>query len=247
MSAVTAKLWAGMGNQMFMIAAALGYAKKHGTNYFLPPTTIAPHIWKTHFPQFPTQRCPPHYVNYKEPRHSYSEIPKMDFIEIEGYFQSAKYFNHCKDFVIDSFQIPYKIMEGYVSIHVRRGDYLLYPDKHPVITIEYITEAVKFFLDKGYKNFIVCSDDIKWCRVQMKQLEQMGAELQFSSGRDHYQDLALLSCAEHQICSNSSYSWWGYYLNRNPDKIGIMPERWFGPGNYHLATFDLYPEGVIKM
>lgn len=244
---VTTKLWAGMGNQMFMIATVLGYAKKHGMNYFLPPTTIAPNIWKTYFPQFQTQRCPPHYFTYKEPKHSYSEIPKKEFIQIEGYFQTARYFDHCKDFVIDSFQIPYKKMDGYVSIHIRRGDYLLYPDKHPVVTIEYVTEAVKFFLEKGYKNFIICSDDIHWCRVQMKQLEQMGAELQFSSNRDHYSDLALLSCAEHQICSNSSYSWWGYFLNRNPYKIGIMPEVWFGPGNSHLEILDLYPEGIIKM
>lgn len=244
---VTTKLFAGLCNQMFMISAAIGYAKKHGIKYFLPPTTIAPHVWPTYFPQFPTQRCPPHYFTYKEPEHCYNEIPFYEHIQLEGYFQSEKYFSHCRQDILDAFQIPYKKMEGYVSIHVRRGDYLLYKDKHPVVTIEYITDAVKFFLDKGRKNFIVCSDDIKWCRIQLKPLELFGAVFSFSSGHGPIEDLALLSCGEHFIGSNSSYSWWAYYLNRNPDKIGIFPKVWFGPGNSHLSVRDLYPEGVIKL
>lgn len=244
---VTTKLWAGMCNQMFMIAATIGYAKKHGMQYFLPPTTIAPNIWPTYFPQFPTQRCPPHYFTYKEPEHSYSDIPFHQHIQLEGYFQSEKYFDHCRKDVIDAFQIPWKQLDGFVTIHVRRGDYLNYPDKHPVVSYEYIASAVKHFIKLGYNSFVVCSDDIKWCRIQFKPLELFGAVFSFSSGHGPIEDLALLSCGEHFIGSNSSFSWWAYYLNQNPDKIGIFPEKWFGPGNSHLCTKDLYPEGVIKL
>lgn len=244
---VTCKLWAQTGNQMFMLSAMLGYAKKYNVNFFAPPTTIAPNVWPTYFPQFPTQRCPQHYFTYKEPDHSYNEIPFHEHIQLEGFFQSEKYFSHCRQFILDSFQIPWKQLDGFVTIHIRRGDYLNYPDKHPVVTYEYISEAVKHFISFGYKNFVVASDDIKWCRIQFKPLELYGAVFSYSSGNGPIQDLALLSCGEHFIGSNSSFSWWAYYLNRNPNKIGIFPETWFGPGNSHLCTKDLYPEGVIKL
>lgn len=245
---VTNKLWAQTGNQMFMISAVIGYAKKHNMPYWIPTQTIAPHVWKPSFSHFPKQpNNTTHYVLYKEPLHSYSEIPYRENICLEGFFQSERYFDHCRQDIIDAFQIPYKKLDGYVSIHVRRGDYLNYPDKHPVITYEYISDAVKYFLEKGYKDFVVCSDDQKWCRTNLKPLELFGASFSFSSEKEPITDLALQSCCEHNICSNSSFSWWGYWLNRNPDKIGIMPKMWFGPGNSHLSDVDIYPEGVIKL
>lgn len=244
---VTTKLWAGVGNQLFMLSAMIGYAKKHNMNFFAPPATIAPHVWKTYFPQFPTQQCPRHYFTYKEPEHCFNEIPFHENIQLEGFFQSEKYFSHCRQDILNAFQIPYKKLDGFVTMHIRRGDYLNFPDKHPVVTYEYISEAVKHFISFGFKSFVVCSDDIKWCRVQLKPLELFGAVFSFSSGNGPIEDLALLSCGQHFIGSNSSFSWWAYYLNQNPDKIGIFPETWFGPGNSHLSTKDIYPEGVIKL
>lgn len=244
---VTTKLWAGLGNQMFMLAAMIGYAKKHNMQFFAPRHTIAPNIWRTYFPQFPIKDLPQHFLIYKEPVHSYTEIPFYENVCIEGFFQSERYFSHCRQDVLDAFQIPYKKLHGFVTLHIRRGDYLNYPDKHPVISYDYISEAVKHFISFGYKSFVVCSDDIKWCRIQLKPLELFGAVFSFSSGSGPIEDLALLSCGEHFIGSNSSFSWWAYYLNQNPDKIGFFPEKWFGPGNSHLSTVDLYPERVIKL
>lgn len=244
---VTTKLWARVGNQMFMISAVIGYAVKHKMDYFIPDKTIAPHIWPTYFPQFP--KVPKHLeimFEYNEPAHEYTEIPFHPSICIEGYFQSEKYFSHCRPDILSAFQIPYKKIE-FVSIHVRRGDYLQYRDKHPPVTYEYIKEAVLMFIEKGYNSFVVCSDDIKWCRLMFKGLEVYGAVFTYSTTGDPILDLALMASCEHNICSNSSLSWWAYYLNQNPDKIGVMPEIWFGPGNSHLSTKDLYPEGIIKL
>lgn len=241
----TTKLWAQCGNQMFMIAATIGYAKKHGMNYFLPPTTISPHIWQTYFPQFPTQRCPPHYFNYKEPEHCYNEIPYHEFIQLEGYFQSEKYFSHCRQDIIDAFQIPYQRLDGYVSIHVRRGDYLLYPDRHPVVTEQYLAAAIKYMAEKGFRQFVVCSDDIPWCRETFGRIK--GGTFSYSVKKSPIEDLALMSCCEHNIISNSSFSWWAAWLNQNPNKIVIAPSIWFGPGNSHLSVVDLIPESWIKL
>lgn len=245
---VTCKLWAGAGNQMFMISAVIGYAKKHGIDYFIPDKTIAPHVWPAIFTQFPKH---PNKLErmflYKEPEHSYNEIPYHESICIEGFFQSEKYFSPCREDIIDAFQIPYKRLDGFVSIHVRRGDYLRYADKHPVVTYEYISESVKYFIDLGYKSFIVCSDDIKWCRINLKPLELYGAVFTFSTTNDPIPDLSLMSCCEHNIIANSSFSWWSAWLNQNPEKIVIAPKIWFGKGNEHLSTKDILPESWIKL
>lgn len=245
---VTTKLIGRLGNQIFQIATVIGYAKKHSMPYCIPQRSINENIWPAFFKHFPTEpnRFIP-YNDYKEPSHSYNEIPKFQNIRLEGFFQSEKYFSDYRQDIINAFQIPYKKLDGFVSIHVRRGDYLDMQDKHPVITYEYISEAVKHFIGLGYKSFVVCSDDIKWCKIQLKPLELYGAVFSYSAGHGPIEDLAMMACCEHNICSNSSFSWWAYWLNRNPDKIGIMPKVWFGPGNSHLSDVDIYPEGVIKL
>lgn len=244
---VTCKLWAQTGNQMFMLSAMLGYAKKHNMDFFAPPTTIAPNVWPTYFPQFPTQRCPPHYFTYKEPDHSYNEIPFHEHIQLEGYFQSEKYFSDYRQDILDAFQIPYKRLDGFVSIHVRRGDYLQFTDKHPPVSYEYISAAVKYFIELGFKSFVVCSDDIKWCRIQFKPLELFGAVFSYSTGHGPIEDLAMMSCCVHNIISNSTFSWWSAWLNQNPEKIVIAPKIWFGPRNSNLSDVDIVPETWIKM
>lgn len=243
----TCRLWAGLGNNAFMIAATIGYAKKHGMDYFIPDRSIAPNIWPVHFNHFPKGKVRPHYFRYKEPEHSYNEIPHHVDIEIEGYFQSEKYFNHCRQDILDAFQFPYKKADGFVSLHVRRGDYLKYPDKHPVITYDYISAAVKYFMERGYNSFVVCSDDIAWCRHNLKPLELFGAVFTYSTEKEAINDLILMSCCEHNIIANSSFSWWSAWVNQNPEKIVIAPEIWFGEGNSHLSTKDLIPESWIKL
>lgn len=245
--AITCKLWAGMGNQIFMLAAGYAYGIKHKMPFFAPKQTIAPNIWKTYFPQFPMGKPNGNFFHYKETEHFYQEIPVKENILIEGYFQSEKYFSHCRQEIIDAFQIPYKKLDGFVSLHVRRGDYLQYPDKHPVITYEYISETVKLFIEKGFYSFVVCSDDIPWCRKNLEPLKLFGAEFSFSHNNEPIADLALMACCEHNIIANSSFSWWSAWLNQNSEKIVIAPKIWFGPGNEHLNTKDLIPETWLTM
>lgn len=243
---VGVKLVGRLANQMFQISAAIGYSVKHNMPYFVPQKSSNERIWPAQFKHFPKpQNWPYNYFIWKEPGHGYHEIHYHQHIILDGYFQSEKYFSHCRQQILDGFQIPYQKLEGYVGIHVRRGDYVQYADKHPPVTYEYIADSVKYFISKGYTSFVVCSDDIKWCRINLKPLELFGAVFTFSSNPDPIQDLAMLSCCEHQICANSSFSWWAYWLNQNEEKQGIMPKAWFGPGNTHLETKDIYPENVI--
>lgn len=244
---VTTKIWARMGNQMFMISATIGYAIKHNLPYWIPQKSIAEHVWPAYFKHFPKE--PEQYYNYfiyKEPEHGFSEIPFHKNIMLEGFFQSEKYFAHCREYIIKAFQIPYKKLDGFVSIHVRRSDYIQFADKHPPVTFEYVKEAVLLMIEKGYKNFIVCSDDVKWCRTMFKALELYGAVFSYST-HEPIADLSLMSCCEHNIIANSSFSWWAAWLNQNPKKIVIAPKIWFGKGNEHLSTKDILPESWLIM
>lgn len=237
-----------LGNQMFQISCAIGYSKKHNIPYWIPTKSTAEHIWPAFFKHFPTESLPgTKYIEYLEPSHSYSEIPKYQNVCLNGFFQSEKYFVDYRQDIIDAFQIPYKRLDGFVSIHVRRADYLQFTDKHPPVTYEYISSAVKYFIELGFKSFVVCSDDIKWCRIQFKPLELFGAVFSYSTGHGPIEDLAMMSCCVHNIISNSTFSWWSAWLNQNPDKIVVAPKIWFGPGNSNLSDVDIIPESWIKM
>lgn len=227
---VTAKLYGRLGNQLFQKAAAIGYALSNRQGFAITET---PNF-------FPCHRVREYGHNYQALK--FAPHWNGDNILLDGYFQSEKYFSHCRETVLNEFGFNWEYKPSWVSIHVRRGDYLLYPDKHPVVTMEYLTKAMEYFVVKGYSSFMVFSDDILWCQQAFEHLPYTFA---YSIGRTEREDLELMSGCAHNICSNSTFAWWGYWLNQNPEKIGIMPKVWFGPGNGHLETKDIYPEGVI--
>lgn len=240
-----------MCNQMFQIACCIGMAKKHGLQYHVPAHTQNDGLWIPRFLHLQNENYNPYIplTVIKESSFEYHEIPfeekwKLRNTELRGYWQSEKYFNHCKEEVKEAFNIPYKKQEGFVSLHVRRTDYLTFPNHHPVITNEYIEEAQRRLMNEGYYKFIVFGDDPVWNKEHInKEIYPLG-DFEYSEGKTEKEDLSLMSSCEHNICSNSTYAWWGAWLNQNPNKIVIMPKRWFGPACNH-NTSDLYPPKTI--
>jgi len=186
-------------------------------------------------------------------KNSYSELtfeydPSFfdisDFTSLEGYFQSPKYFEKHKDIILDDFTFKHNILNkcqniisqytNPVAIHIRRGDYVNHPG-YWNITPEYIQEAFNHFSDDEY-TFLIFSDDIEWC----KQIFPEGVV--FMEGNNQFEDLCLMSLCDHNIISNSSYSWWGAYLNKNEKKRVIAPKNWFIPAK---PLNDLYPDNWI--
>jgi len=152
-----------------------------------------------------------------------------DNTAIEGYFQSYKYFEKYNDQILNEFtfkkEILYKsfnIISKYknpVAIHIRRGDYV----KHPgfwTVTPEYIQAALNHFDDNEY-DFLIFSDDIEWCEHIFPE------NVHYIKYNNQFIDLCLMSLCHHNIISNSSYSWWGAWLNKNTDKKIIAPSKWF--------------------
>lgn len=157
-----------------------------------------------------------------------------------GFWQSEKYFSGIanqirKDFTLKA-PVPSDVKQtlslinnvNSVSLHVRRGDYVSLKSAsefHGLIGLEHYTKAISFIENKkpGTEIFIF-SDDIAWCKENLK-FDQMLHFVEHSSGAEW--DMFLMSQCKHNIIANSSFSWWGAWLNTNPEKIVIIPEHWF--------------------
>jgi hypothetical protein len=193
-----------------------------------------------------------------------------DNLNIVGFFQSEKYFKHVEDEVrkdytfkkewLEPCQEFMKQFEGQevAFLHVRRGDpnltdkrgfkwaYVNLQDQHPVQPLEYYEEALKHFPED--MPVIVFSDSIEWCKEQEIFKPD---RFMFSEPEDKYDDgalvpyvdLCLMSLCSHAIIANSSMSWWGAWLQSNPNKKVIAPKMWFGSAYSHNNTKDLYCEG----
>jgi hypothetical protein len=167
---------------------------------------------------------------------------------IDGYFQSEKYF-HDHEYIrnklspndlnklIISKKYP-QIIENCVSLHVRRTDYLSSNGHHPIQTISYYKESLSLL---EYDYILIFSDDIKWCKENLSFDNMI-----FIEGNEDIIDLWIMSLCQNNIIANSTFSWWGAWLNRNPDKKVIAPSNWFGD-QINLNTSDLLPESWIKI
>ncbi|MFA5104881.1 MAG: alpha-1,2-fucosyltransferase [Candidatus Margulisiibacteriota bacterium] len=179
---------------------------------------------------------------------------------LEGYWQSEKYFLPIEQIIRQEFAFKYpldsinqQIAEQIgtcisVGLHVRRGDYVNNPHTHQVHGIcskEYYLHAMEL-MNKSLKNpvFFIFSDDIVWAKENLN----CGNNARFidhNRDRESYRDMQLMSLCKHHVIANSSFSWWGAWLSRNPEKIVIAPKKWFNTDK--LNTKDIIPEKWLKI
>ena len=126
-----------------------------------------------------------------------------------------------------------------VSLHIRRGDYLKQQHNHPVQSLEFYNKALELIGD--YENLLIFSDDIDWCEKNLNY-----SNMTFVKGLTDIENIWLMSMCQHNIMANSSFSWWGAWLNNNPNKIVVSPKLWFG-NNLKLNTKDIIPKDWIKI
>jgi len=194
------------------------------------------------------------YDIWNEPSFSYSPINyKFEKnLYIEGQFQSEKYFKHNRSKILELFScnenIKQYILSKYgeilsketVSLHIRRGDYLLVPDYHPICGLDYYDKAISLFpnIDK----ILIFTDDSQWAKNVFTEEKYI-----IISGEKDYIDLYMMSMCKHNIIANSSFSWWGAWLNNNPNKVVVAPINWFGTALSDYDTKDLIPSSWIKL
>jgi len=167
---------------------------------------------------------------------------------VDGFFQSEKYFVHNRQAILDMFIFDFNLNGKYdilndkrtTAIHVRRGDYVNHPNHHPTQDLEYYLKGVDMLKDET-DLFVVFSDDIEWCKEHIKPTNVIYIE-----DEKDYIELYLMSICNNNIVSNSSFSWWGAWLNKNEDKKVIGPLKWFGAAITH-NTDDVLPNNWIKI
>lgn len=248
-------------NQFFQLAALISYANKQGKSWKIPTWEYAKYFKNIDVSGFDDNIVLD--TIYNEPTFTYSEIPPYNGVDVNlsGYFQSPKFHSNVNVRLLFELNTEFR---GHVdvlyhrigqlfpqglrccSIHVRRGDYLKEPhlSYHGILPIEYYDDACYKLYPKTLEDtlFIICSDDIGWCRENFKNER---ANIYFSEGENEIVDLFLMSKCNDHIIANSSYSWWSAYLNESPNKRVVCPVNWFkGAG---LDTSDLIPKEWIRI
>ena len=180
---------------------------------------------------------------------------------MSGYWQSPKYFNSIETLIRKefTFQKPLdsKNLEILnlikntisVSIHIRRTDFQIINsnDIHGFCSLEYYDEAINYIhTNVLMSKFFIFSDDINWAKENLK-VPMNSYFVSGNTGEKSYIDMQLMSNCNHNIIANSSFSWWGAWLNSNPKKIVIAPKKWFSDEKMNAQTDDLIPAEWIRM
>ena len=238
-----------LGNQMFQYAALKGIAHHRGLKFSIP---FSPELddWQDHqlSKYFKLDKSLQVEIinNQNERWESHFHFDETlfetceDGTDLMGYFQTEKYFSHIRNEILNDFEIKQKFekpAEEYIALHVRRGDYVNQPQFHPTCSVEYYFNALGLLPDMPV---VVMSDDIEWCKQFIPATFYFG-------DTSNIHDLYVMTQASHNIIANSSFSWWGAWLNKDPDKIVVAPENWFGTSYSHYNMEDVRPKEWIRL
>ena len=193
-----------------------------------------------------------------------------DNVSLDGYFQTEKYFSHIREEILadytfrDDYFLPCKqyidsLDSPPIFLHIRQSDNIGREEYHPILPLTYYEEALKEFPEDT--PCFVLTDDIEWCK---KQSFFDNDRFMFNENNDRYQyqtidglgrmqntllpqvDLCLMSLCSGAIIANSSFSWWGAWLQDDAGKVVAPdPKKWFGTAMTHLDTSDIVPDRWI--
>lgn len=253
---ITSQLLGGVGNMLFTIATTYSISREFNLNQVLSLN----HIGTLHtspdkylnniFRKLQVVENVDDYHIVTETGFTYSpiKIPTARNVKLFGYFQSEKYFLKFRNEILELLSPTEEILNeihikyGHLyknktlSLHIRRGNYVNLSNIYPTVTINYCYKALEYFPDY---NVLVFSDDIEYCKTMFKNKNFYFIE----NDRDII-DLYMMSLCDHNIISNSTFSWWGAWLNKKKNKV-ICPLKWFVENNYDSK--DIIPDSWIKI
>ncbi len=185
-------------------------------------------------------------------------VPKS--VYLQGYWQSERYFDVYAEVIRRDLQFrepPSSINSALaeeilqcdsVSVHIRRGDYVGNTKTnrmHGVCSEEYYRKAVDAIAAQFTSpHLYVFSDDIPWVREHLSTAHDM-TYVDHNGLKNDYEDLRLMSLCRHHIIANSTFSWWGAWLNKNPSKIVIAPNKWYRSSEYE--SIDIVPDSWLRV
>jgi len=235
---VICNLFGRAGNQYWQVAATIAYALRHNTEYSIPFHGLN-FGQKTNY-KFPNQTGKKVSYTYTQPTHGYTEIPYFENVRLNGHFQSEKYFEDYRDEVRMALGFPKATIDK-CAIHVRRGDYVGQENRFPVLPIKYYNEAITDLFFIGCSEFVIFSDDIKWCKRNFTFYN-----CEFHKTGNDIEDLKHMAEYKYMIIANSSYSLFSSLINDKECVIAPKHTSWFGK-DIKLETKDLLPERFIQI
>ncbi len=181
----------------------------------------------------------------------------------KGYWQNERYFKEFEDIIRKDFSFilgpsernateinNINAIDKTVSLHIRRGDYIndFSANKiHGICGLEYYYKALDILKCRiGKFNLYIFSDDINWAKENL-DFPFNKVFVDWNDDATNYEDLRLMSLCKHNIIANSSFSWWGAWLNQNPNKIVIAPNQWFADTIKNNEARDIVPDSWIKL
>jgi len=217
-----------LGNQMFQIASTIGISRWVGTGHCFPEWEF-----QSFFSKKLQEMVIVPQVSGEEGKSDYRDMRSIINtslnINLNGYFQSHLYFDHCREEILSYFDLKsehldyifkkYPDIKNKNSIHVRRTDYLHLQHYHPTQDMEYYKQAMDYLDSEN--QYYVFSDDIDWVKENFK-----GSQFIFIEEEDVI-ELFMMSLCKNNIIANSSFSWWAAYLNKNESKKIVAPKKWF--------------------
>lgn len=178
---------------------------------------------------------------------------------IKGYHQTYLYAENVKKDLIHDFKFDYKKEKKleemkrffdstpFIAIHIRRGDYLKKENEKifgQICTLSYYKKAINYVKEKlPEARFCFFSDDIPWVKKIFKEENSIYMCKELFDNYQNWYDMFLMSICKHNIIANSTFSWWGAWLNQYPEKIVIAPKKWINAD----AMFDICPPDWIRI
>ena len=263
-----------LGNQMFQYAFLLGLHSKYGYDIAIPPSNFK-NAWRQHqlFEAFSLNSLKKENIIRIDREHFVRERKfhfdenifnqDLDNTDYLGYFQSEKYFEHCKDLVKQNFEFLNPIQEKclkfmkqfegkiVLAIQVRRGDNVGRSHEFPIPNEDYFQKCFEIVSDYDYA--IVFSDDYEWCKNQKifspdnilisktQDSVNYNKDEGLISNNSNLYDLCLMTMCNKHIISNSSFGWWGAWLADS--STVCYPDPWFGSSYMN----DLHPHFEIMI
>ena len=249
-----------IGNNLFQLSNLIAFSLRNNSNWEIPlnsmywvdniktnyeiPFDIFEYDFSNHFIAKPRK-----HLSYDPKVFNYKKHPfwlRFGNVKFNGHYLSYKYFDDIRTLLIDKFYRPtsqlekklndFNINQQSVGISVRRGDFLKLQDLHTVLDINYYFRAIKTIenIFGICEKIYVFSDDLEWCIENFRE-----DKYEFITG-DLGEQFFLMTKMKRIILSNSTFAWWGAYLNPNCDKI-IYPANWYGPLNKEKFSYDLFP------
>jgi len=264
---LTVELMGGLGNQLFQIITLMAYSKKCNQPFILKKVSSLPGqyvtrnvYWDTLLKKIKGNLVDePNFDKYtilNEKCFSYQELPiRNTDTKLFGYFQSYKYFEQEGNDIFNflNFEEYKKVLEksynqDFISLHFRVGDYSKLQHAHPLMSYNYYCNAIEYIIKQTNKNdwnivYFCEENDINYVLDKINKIQKRFPKIKFTkvdSKLDDWEQMLLMSIATHNIIANSSFSWWGAYLNNNKNKIVCYPNKWFGKAIQH-NTKDLFP------